>query len=420
MGIRHAKVSAKADGGDTSEVRPSDWNADHEDTSNIFDVKSYGALGDGAADDTAEIQAAIDDVPSYTSGMGGAIVSFPPGKYIISSTLTIPSTKSGITLRGAGEASTWLIGSVAGGPILSTFYDNTANVSNSFVTIEGMVIYNSSVAASSCGLRIVQAGTVNVKRCQITTLAAYPALVADAGYLYYFDSCTFHSDGAYAVRVGQNGLGLVNVLSFTNCSYVNSVGGAHIIGSTAVAFNVCHFEGLSGGSSASAIFLDSVIGININSCYFEDAGDYCIRTSEAAFGIMAGLTVQSNLMYNPKVGMMDLTGCQSSVIMPNNLHPGPNNANPTGISGLANALSMTVMPQYLQTWGSGAAINATNYNQSTYGFGPFNGNGAPANGGQLNGIAEKGALYIDYTNGKLYINTGTKASVAWTVVGTQT
>jgi hypothetical protein len=38
---------------------------------------------------------------------------------------------------------------------------------------------------------------------------------------------------------------------------------------------------------------------------------------------------------------------------------------------------------------------------------------------QLNNIAVKGATLIDTTNGKLYINTGTKASNTWTVVGAQ-
>jgi hypothetical protein len=43
--------------------------------------------------------------------------------------------------------------------------------------------------------------------------------------------------------------------------------------------------------------------------------------------------------------------------------------------------------------------------------------GAPTT--QFNNIAAKGALAMDTTNGKLYINTGTKASNTWTVVGTQ-
>lgn len=49
------------------------------------------------------------------------------------------------------------------------------------------------------------------------------------------------------------------------------------------------------------------------------------------------------------------------------------------------------------------------------------GAGAPTSGasGTAVNYAGKGSLYSDRTNGKLYINTGTKASVTWTVVGSQ-
>ena len=53
------------------------------------------------------------------------------------------------------------------------------------------------------------------------------------------------------------------------------------------------------------------------------------------------------------------------------------------------------------------------------GFGVYRNAGAPS-GSTLANVAEKGALLIDTTNAKLYINTGTKAAPAWTVVGTQT
>ena len=52
------------------------------------------------------------------------------------------------------------------------------------------------------------------------------------------------------------------------------------------------------------------------------------------------------------------------------------------------------------------------------GYGPYLFAGTPTT--QFNNIAEKGALCIDTTNGKLLINTNTKASNTWTVVGTQT
>ena len=50
-------------------------------------------------------------------------------------------------------------------------------------------------------------------------------------------------------------------------------------------------------------------------------------------------------------------------------------------------------------------------------LGPFSTAGVPSG---LNNVAAKGALCIDVTNAKLYINTGTLASNTWTVVGTQT
>ena len=50
------------------------------------------------------------------------------------------------------------------------------------------------------------------------------------------------------------------------------------------------------------------------------------------------------------------------------------------------------------------------------------GAGAPTDGTSGDGAGEAcpGSLYIDITNGKLYINTNTKASPTYTVVGAQT
>ena len=56
------------------------------------------------------------------------------------------------------------------------------------------------------------------------------------------------------------------------------------------------------------------------------------------------------------------------------------------------------------------------------GIGPFVNAGAPTDGtsGTLANYAGPGAILTDITNKKLYINTNTKASPTWTVVGTQT
>lgn len=52
--------------------------------SEFINVKEYGAVGDGTADDTAAIQAAIDWATTI-----GAICFFPPGQYKITSSLTL-------------------------------------------------------------------------------------------------------------------------------------------------------------------------------------------------------------------------------------------------------------------------------------------------------------------------------------------
>lgn len=51
----------------------------------------------------------------------------------------------------------------------------------------------------------------------------------------------------------------------------------------------------------------------------------------------------------------------------------------------------------------------------------ISGAGVPTDGTAGDGaaFAGKGSRYTDRTNAKLYINTGTKASPTWTIVGTQ-
>jgi hypothetical protein len=54
----------------------------------VINVKDapFNAVGDGYADDTASVQAAID----YGVAVGGGIIFFPAGTYLITSQLVIP------------------------------------------------------------------------------------------------------------------------------------------------------------------------------------------------------------------------------------------------------------------------------------------------------------------------------------------
>jgi hypothetical protein len=66
-----------------------------------YNVKQYGAKGDGKTDDTAAIQAAIDAIPA-----SGGTLTFPPGTYIVAPTKTrFIGVKSNVRIAGAGADS---------------------------------------------------------------------------------------------------------------------------------------------------------------------------------------------------------------------------------------------------------------------------------------------------------------------------
>lgn len=70
----------------------------------VVNVRDYGAAGDGSTDDTAAINRAIAAARAIAgSSVNGALVHHPPGKYMISSPITLPSY---FTVRGDSRYTT--------------------------------------------------------------------------------------------------------------------------------------------------------------------------------------------------------------------------------------------------------------------------------------------------------------------------
>lgn len=101
-------------------------------------VKDFGAVGDGVTDDTTAIQAAINSL-----GAGGGVVNFPPGVYLISSTIIVNgSSRSNVVLKGIGYSGSWT----------SSTLGSSIKIANN--TIDGFVFSNYAYNCTVQGLHI--------------------------------------------------------------------------------------------------------------------------------------------------------------------------------------------------------------------------------------------------------------------------
>lgn len=126
-GIKHAKVSAKVDDPDTTEVNPSDWNADHTITG---DVPFNAHKATGLADPTLAQDAATK---AYVDGHSGGVGPGTPAtvaRFVTSTTLG----NSSILDNGAGT--TEFVGSV--------IFDGNVSLSGGGLTVDmgGNLVHN--------------------------------------------------------------------------------------------------------------------------------------------------------------------------------------------------------------------------------------------------------------------------------------
>ena len=118
----------------------------------IVSVKDFGAVGNGTADDTDAIKAAI-------AANGGRGIYFPRGSYKITETIDV--TTSGTQLIGSGSGSTYVLQHTPNVDSF-TFKPTTAGTTSAFlnsVRIEGINISHGAVSAtatSGAGVRFLQ------------------------------------------------------------------------------------------------------------------------------------------------------------------------------------------------------------------------------------------------------------------------
>jgi hypothetical protein len=117
-------------------------------------VKDFGAVGNGVADDTAAIQAAINS--------SAELVVFPQGTYRITSALTVPSGNK--TLMSLG----WRAATInQDGAAVYTLDIGSASVVTFDVRVEGFVFTRTSAAASGAVIRLRNVVYWQIDNCRL-------------------------------------------------------------------------------------------------------------------------------------------------------------------------------------------------------------------------------------------------------------
>ncbi len=185
----------------------------------VYNVKAYGAVGDGATDDSTAIQAAINDC---LNAVGGTIY-FPPATYRVNSQLTFPNNSASIPtqnpcrLMGCGCYYSSYPTTPTGGTILDlryavgrTFSDAATNTDTSLTSATaaftsgdvGKVVVGAGIPANTTISSITNSTTVVLSAATTATatgVTAYiisPKIITKGLGLLEISGITFLDGGA--------------------------------------------------------------------------------------------------------------------------------------------------------------------------------------------------------------------------------
>jgi hypothetical protein len=249
----------------------------------MFNVKAYGAVGDGSTNDTTAINAAIaaaNAVATLSAGNDatGATVYFPPGLYLCNSALTSPTY--GVRLLGAGGR-IWG-GTIPHASVLKMGFQNAAL----FSLGNGVV---SNITFENLGFDGGQASTVGAD-------LAHRGIHATAASLVWIQGCSFVGFGGEAIRI-EGGIG--KWIEYTQTTRVllgysglaSQSGGVYIAG-TENNMTECNFNGPAFTASTHNEYgtgLAAALYVNGAPCTF-----YKVVGAFAQVGIVIGDSVGSS------------------------------------------------------------------------------------------------------------------------------
>lgn len=246
----------------------------------VRNVLDYGAIGNGTANDTAAIQAAINSLPA-----GGAVY-LPKGIYRLTSPLVL---RSGVTLRGDSQRTSSLKVSI---PDVSAVKIHGTAASSTIVQVSLERLHISGPGKNSSGtapgIDIKWASVdVNLDQLWVVGWASHGVLAVDS-YSMTFRQCLFDGNGGDGFHGETN---INNVTFDRTISILNAGHGYRVTGGTTLKFLNADAES-NGGNGFN---LRYTFAASLDTCHTENNGGANIYLHYRAPGGLSEKTNAANI-----------------------------------------------------------------------------------------------------------------------------
>ena len=244
----------------------------------------WGAAGDNETNSTAAINKMVASVATCASRVLN--VKFPPGIYIVDSSIDITGVWTGAyAFKGSGRINTEINASSAAGAIDSVIQVNSSGTAlNIPFSISDIKIAGSNKAAY--GLDLTDVSHTNVESVIVTSCTSYGVYFYDGWVNSLSDSqIRNNTNGIYA-----GGAVIQNILNITNCLiWLNTDIGIHLAAShNKINISGCTIE----GNGDTGIFVNTGTATSITGNYFENnSGDGHVFTTPS-------VTVKAEIIVN--------------------------------------------------------------------------------------------------------------------------
>lgn len=242
-----------------------------------YDVRAFGAVGDGVTDDSAAIQAALDSIDP------DATLNIPAGTYKITSTPEIPLSTSEARLTIVGYGATFQITGAIAGLARERPVDVNSTFTNAKIIVRGLTIEGDRTIGQH-GFRFYTTYGLSVEDCH--------AIDCDIGFLSVFGLAASF-ERCFATNCVKYGFyfacGASQIDFGSGAESALSGGNAINSASNGTIASLCRVFSLSG---SVAHFRTDATEMVYQSCIAEgNAGDYCFYYENLGASTSKGIRI---------------------------------------------------------------------------------------------------------------------------------